>query len=103
GGEPPGEVPVRLADPVGASGTGGLTDAGAIGLAVRLRRRQLEARVLRLPFVLEVLLIDPITVLRSLGGRTMVAKRREQDRERGEPLLPVDDQVPVHARRPVGR
>src|SRR5699024_11288489 len=79
----------------------GLADAGAVGLAIRLRRGELEARALLLPLVLEVLLVDPVAVLRPLRGGAMVADRREQERERGEPLLAVDDQVPVHARRPV--
>ena len=101
GGEPPGEVPVRLADPVGAAGAAGLADAGAVGVAIRLGRGELETGTLLLPLVLQVLLIDPVPVLRSLRGGAMVAQRREQDRERRETLLAVDDQVPVHARRPV--
>src|SRR5699024_5844166 len=101
GGEPSHEVPIRLTDSVGASCGGGLADAGAIGVAVRLCRRELQARVLRLPFVLEVLLIDPVAVLRALCRRSVVPDRSEQDRERGETLLTVDDEIPMHARRSV--
>src|SRR5699024_10101149 len=87
-----------LADPVGTPGAAGLTDAGAVGLAIRLCRGEFEARVLLLPLVLEVLFVDPVPMLRSLRGGAMVTDCREQDRERREALLTVDDQVPVHAR-----
>lgn len=55
------------------------------------------------PPVHQVLVIDPVPVLRVLGLGAVVADRAEQKRQSGQPLLSVDDQELHHPCGPVGR
>jgi hypothetical protein len=98
-----GEEPIRRPHRVAAPCLRRAVQAGEVGRSVGLGGHQLEPLLLRLPLVQQVLLVNPLLVLDILGGRPVVADRAQQDRKRGQSLLPIYDQKLLHSGRPVGR
>jgi hypothetical protein len=63
------------------------------GVAIDLGGQQPVARVTLLEFVDQMQLVDPVPIARILG-QLMVADRAQQQQQRGQPLLSVDDDPP---------
>jgi len=94
-----GEEPVGRPDRVGPALRRGPADAGVVRLPVGLRGQHL--RLLLSVTIDEVLVVDAFPVFAALALVTMVTERREEQRQRRESLLTINNEVRLHADRPV--